>query len=71
VAGDESADLRWMNIDEMERAAGSGELLQDVLYIYQFMASHLETYVQVPASRFSVDKPQSVGLTYKRGAPGV
>jgi 8-oxo-dGTP pyrophosphatase MutT (NUDIX family) len=46
-----------------------GTVLKDVLYIYEFLLAHRETMNLIPASDYSLDKPVSIGMTYKRGAP--
>ncbi|HSX05356.1 MAG TPA: NUDIX domain-containing protein [Candidatus Saccharimonadales bacterium] len=66
----ESTDLRWLTIEELKAATVSKTAVADVLPIYQFLLDHLESYVQVPASGYSVKKPTGAVATYKRGAPG-
>ena len=69
VDSSESADLRWLTIDELIKGADDGTVLKDVLYIYEFLLAHRETMNLIPASDYSLDKPVSIGMTYKRGAP--
>ena len=70
VAVDESADIRWLTRDELATGARDGTLLADVAYIYEFLLDHIDAMVQLDATNYSLDKPQSIGLSYKRGAPG-
>lgn len=70
VGDSESADLRWLTVDELRSGAQAGEVLQDVVYIYEFLLRHIETLVRVDATSYSLDKPPSIGMSYKRGAPG-
>ena len=70
MADGESADLRWLTLNELRAAAKNGEALQDVSNMYTFLVEHLDTYANVPARDFSVDKPGIAGATYKHGAPG-
>jgi 8-oxo-dGTP diphosphatase len=62
---DESQELRWLTLDELQKAAERGEALQDTTDIYTYLLSHIESLHAVPASAFSVDKPTK-GITYKR-----
>lgn len=71
VAKGESADLRWLSIDEIRALADSGEALPDAAHIYRFLLEHVDTYVRVPADSYSLEKPQKPAATYKYGAPGV
>lgn len=70
VAEDESSDLRWLTLDELNSGVVKGEVLKDVAAMYDFLLAHMNTLVQLPASNFSTDKPQVAGATYKRGAAG-
>lgn len=66
----ESADLRWLTLDDLRRQAAEGDVLEDVYNIYSFLLGHLHTYANVLASQFSLDKPAHAGVTYRYGAPG-
>jgi 8-oxo-dGTP diphosphatase len=70
MADGESADLRWLTLSELREAAKNGEALQDVSNMYTFLVEHLNSYAQVLAADFSVDKPRTASATYKHGAPG-
>lgn len=70
TAAGESADLRWLTIDELEKEAAKGEALRDVAYIYRFLIDHLNSYARVQTSGYSLGKPTHVNVTYKHGAPG-
>lgn len=70
MANGESADLRWLTLGELREAAKNGEALQDVSNMYTFLIEHLGTYVNVPATDFSTEKPSIAEATYKHGAPG-
>jgi len=70
VAEGEASDLRWMTLANLRAGAASGEVLKDVVAIYDFLLSHIDELAQVPASSFSVNKPLVAGVTYKRGAAG-
>ncbi len=71
VALEESADLRWFDIDMLRLGSEDGTVLKDVYYIYDFLLDHIDHLSRVPATDFSLEKPVSIGLKYKRGAPGV
>lgn len=64
----ESADLRWLTIDELESCAKEGAALEDVAHMYRFILDHLDTYARVSAESFSLDKPVDAGLVYLRGS---
>ncbi len=66
----ESADLRWLTLAELDVAVAAGEALRDMTNMYRFLVEHLETYVQVEAGDFSLNKPAEPTATYKYGAPG-
>lgn len=70
VVDGESMDLRWLTLSELQQAARNGEALEDVCNMYAFLIEHLDSYVLVPASSFSIGKPITAGAIYKRGAPG-
>ena len=70
VSADESIDLRWLRLSELQDGAKDGTVLEDVLYIYEFLLGHLDTMKLVPASDYSLEKPLSIGMMYKRGKPG-
>lgn len=66
VAEGESNDLRWLTFAELQAAADRGEALQDVTEIYEYLLNAAPTMQKVSAAEFSVDKPQGIGITYKR-----
>lgn len=66
TAEGESSDLRWLTLAELQTAAERGEALRDVVEIYEYLLSVESTMQKVPAAKFSVDKPQGIGITYKR-----
>lgn len=68
VQSDESLDLRWLSLAEMKNAAKQGEVLSDVVQVYEFLISHIEIYAQVSATNFSLNKPIAPTATYKRGS---
>lgn len=60
----ESSDLRWLTIDELYAAAESGDALQDVAEIYDYIAQNVvPSYHQITASQFVLDKPATSLLT--------
>lgn len=66
AAEGESNDLRWLMLSELQAAVDRGEALRDVAEIYEYLL-HAESSMQsVPAADFSVEKPQGIGITYKR-----
>lgn len=59
----ESADLRWLTLDELQAAATSGTALQDVADIYQaILTNYIGTYHKIEATAFSLNKPISNAL---------
>lgn len=66
----ESADLRWLTIDELDAQVKKSLALEDVADMYRFLLDRLETYVRVPATSFSLEKPLDAGLVYLRGSAG-
>lgn len=70
LAEGESDDLRWVSLEELEQLSSDGQALKDVYTAYKFLVEHLDTYEQVPASRYSIEKPLAATVTYKRGRPG-
>jgi 8-oxo-dGTP pyrophosphatase MutT (NUDIX family) len=70
IADDESTDLRWMSIGELQAAARNGEALVDVAATYEYLLKHRTDYAIVPATSFLDKKPQKASATYKRGRPG-
>jgi 8-oxo-dGTP pyrophosphatase MutT (NUDIX family) len=54
----ESQDLRWITVDELQRAVTEGTAWQDVLDIYRYVvATCLPTYHPIDAALFSLEKP--------------
>lgn len=70
TAEEESDDIRWLSMEDLRSLSENGEALQDVYYIYKYLIDHIDNYSQIPASSFSLQKPENSGATYKRGAPG-
>ena len=70
VAVGESADIRWLTLSELRSGIDDNNVLNDVIYIYEFLLRNIDTLVPVGASSFSLAKPESIGMTYKVGAPG-
>lgn len=70
AAEGESADLRWLTIDELDDAVQAGEALPDATEIYRYLLKHLGSYTLVAASAYSIEKPQIAIATYRFGAPG-
>lgn len=67
----ESVDLRWLSLADMAAAVRSGEALEDMWHMYEFLVRNLDSYVLVPATEFSTSKPTTAIATYTYGAPGV
>ena len=56
----ESSDLRWLTIEELYEAAKSGDALQDVAEIYDYINAHIiPGFYEIPASDFTLGKPKS------------
>lgn len=56
----ESADLRWMTIAELKSAALGGIALNDVVEIYDDIATRIvPVYHRIPVTKFATDKPVS------------
>lgn len=70
VTDGESADIRWLTLSELQGGAKNGDVVPDVVNIYEFLLNRLNDYVCVPATKYSLQKPKHTGITYKRGAPG-
>jgi len=68
VAEDESDDFLWASTDELAQLASEGRALEDVANCYEFLLQNIESYVQVPAQNFSLEKPIKSSATYRRGA---
>lgn len=66
----ESNDVRWLTHEELASLAETGEMIPNVLGIYAFLLSHLDTLVRIPATEFSLETPTKPIMTYKRGRPG-
>jgi 8-oxo-dGTP pyrophosphatase MutT (NUDIX family) len=69
TADNESDDLRWLTIDELNTLAKKGDALQDVAYIYEYLLRHMDHMIPLSASDFSLEKPRNMGVVYKRGKP--
>lgn len=70
TADGESDNMQWLTLSELHGSVKRGETLADVEATYTFLLDNLDTYVQVPANSYSLDKPTNKGVVYKRGAPG-
>lgn len=70
IAEDESADLRWLTIDELKKGTTDKSVLEDVVNIYDFLLRQINNMVLVDAKNYSIEKPAPHGITYKRGTPG-
>ena len=68
VGAGESADLRWLSLDELRSGVGNGEVLKDVVVAYEFIVRHASEFATLPAGDFSINKPAAPIATYKRGA---
>lgn len=69
-ADGESADIRWLTLGEIEAAVQSGEALEDMWRMYEYLVRNLDTYALVAATDFSLEKPTAIAATYNYGAPG-
>jgi len=63
----ESQDLRWLTHRELIQCAETGEMIPNVLGIYAFLLSRLDTLARIPAVEFSLETPTNPIMTYKRG----
>lgn len=70
VGEDESCDLQWLTLTELKEGASRGEVLSDVVGIYEYLLSVLDNMVEVPASEFSQDKPTQAVMNYLVGSAG-
>lgn len=61
----ESTDLRWLTFAELQHASSSGEALEDVVLIYEYILEQLNVYEQIPGTNYSLAKPGDVGVRYK------
>ncbi len=63
VEGEESADLRWLTIAELEEAARQGIAAKDVVGIYKkVISTYLIGYHRVPAATYSLGKPRTSSM---------
>ncbi len=63
VHGDESPDLRWLTITELEVAAKEGIAGKDIVAIYtKIITDYLARYYRIPASTFSLEKPHTSSM---------
>lgn len=67
VAEGESADIRWLTIDELKQATQTGEALPEALSLYRFLINHIDSNALVDTAQFSLEKPVNVTAHYKRG----
>lgn len=70
VGEGESNDLQWLTLNELKEGLSRGEVLSDVVGIYEYLLSGLDGMVEVPASQFSQDKPTRAIMTYQVGSAG-
>lgn len=68
VAAGESDDFLWATVSEIRQLAMEGRALEDIANTYEFLINGIDTYVQVPAQDFSLEKPIKVNAEYKSGA---
>ena len=57
VADGESTDLRWCTVAELRELIGSGECLQDIVDIYEFLLENVNNFQSAPATDYSINKP--------------
>jgi 8-oxo-dGTP pyrophosphatase MutT (NUDIX family) len=66
TAEGESNDLRWLSLAELHAAALRGDALRDVAEMYEYLIASEPTMQKISATDFSLEKPQGIGITYKR-----
>lgn len=66
MADGESDDLRWLTIKELKILAAQGDVLQDVAEIYAYLLDSRASMIEMPATNFSLAKPEKGGIVYKR-----
>lgn len=64
VKGNESKDLRWLSIAELEKHGKAGEALMDVFRIYKFLLAHIDSMHVVDPTNFSTKEPTKSGFRY-------
>ena len=69
VADGESNDLRWLSLDELKTMAQNGNALPDAAHLYEYLLKNIDAMTRVDAASFSLEKPTSTAIEYKRGAP--
>lgn len=63
VAAGESQDLRWMTLAQLKQSVNDGTAARDVSDFYEaIVVRYLSKYHQVPASSYSIEKPQTESL---------
>ncbi len=68
VESGESDDLLWLTVEELKQYAVDGRALEDIASCYEYLLRIFQSYVQVPAKNFSLEKPTKANVEYKRGA---
>jgi 8-oxo-dGTP diphosphatase len=71
LADNESSDLRWLTLPELDAGNEQGEVLKDAVVIYRFLIDHIDDLIRIPASSFSLEKPHRYSAKHIRGAPDV
>ena len=66
MADGESDDLRWLSLKELQVSAAQGDALQDVAEIYEYLLDSRLSMIEMPATDFSLAKPEKGGIVYKR-----
>lgn len=68
-ADNESDDLRWYSLSEIEALSERGEAISDMVEMYRLLIEYAKSYDKVDASSFSIAKPAKATVTYKSGKP--
>lgn len=66
TAEGESKDLRWLSLSDLQVLAAQGDALQDVVEIYEYLLDSRSSMIELPATDFSLAKPDKGGIVYKR-----
>ena len=63
VGEDESADLRWLTLDELADEVTAGHAAKDAALLYKTIVSrYLNTYHHISAVRYSLAKPEGFSI---------
>lgn len=68
VAEGESGELKYVSIDELKHMAERGESLADVHANYVLLLEMIKSMVQLPSTKFSLEKPKETAFKYKYGS---